>query len=184
MGSGQMLLTLGAMMLLGIIILTANSTMLDNEQVVMDSEFGVAAISLATSLVEEVQGKVFDAAGADSGITSLSKLTPVGSLGPSMIEQYRTTDTTKADFNDVDDFNNFWIEYVADTTRSRIATYRGEARGFRADYFIKARVYYVDKSNPDGISSFPTWHKKVVITVTSPSSRDTLRFPTIVSYWN
>lgn len=179
-----MLLTLGAMMLLGVIILNANSSMLDNEQVVMDSEFGVAAISLATSLVEEIQGKLFDAAAADSGITSLSKLTPAGSFGPSYLEKYHPTDTTKADFNDVDDFNNFWIEFVADTSRAKVATYRGDARGFRADYQVRARVYYVNKGAPDGSTSTATWHKKVVVTVTSPSSRDTLSFPTIISYWN
>jgi hypothetical protein len=184
MGSGQMLLTLGAMMLLGLIILTTNSTMLDNEQVVMDSEFGVAAISLATSLVEEIQGKLYDAAGADSGITSLSKLTASGSLGPSGSERYHPKDSTKTDFNDVDDFNNFWIEFVADTSRPRVATYRGESRGFRADYQVRARVYYVDKNSPDATSFTPTWHKKVVVTVSSPSSRDTLSFPTIISYWN
>lgn len=179
-----MLLTLGAMSLLGVIILTANTAILDGEQVVMDSEFGVAAISLATSLVEEIQGKLYDDAASDSGITSLTMLTPVSSLGPSWIESYHTTDSTRADFNDIDDFHNFWIEYVADTSRSRTATYRGESRGFRADYYVRARVCYVDKASPDGISSVPTWHKKVIVTVTSPSSRDTLRFPTIISYWN
>ncbi len=184
MGSGQMLLALGAMMLLGLIILTTNSVMLDNEQVVMDSEFGVAAISLATSLVEEIQGKLYDAAAADSGITSLAHLTPAGSLGPSGSERYHPRDTTKSEFNDVDDFNDFWIEFVAETNRTKVATYRGDAKGFRADYQIKVKVCYVTKEDPDGYSYIPTWHKKVLVTVFSPSSRDTLRFPTIISYWN
>jgi hypothetical protein len=184
MGSGQMLLTLGALALLGLIILTANSAMLSNEQVVMDSEFGVAAISLATSLVEEIQGKLYDAAATDSGITALGKLTPTGSFGPAANERYHPADTSKADFNDIDDFHNFWIEYVADTSRPKIATYRGESRGFRADYQVRARVSYVTRTNPNGSTASPTWHKKVTVTVTSPSSRDTLVFPTIISYWN
>lgn len=184
MSSGQMLLASAALMLLGTIILTANSAMLNNEQVVMDSEFGVASLSLATSLVEEVQGKLFDAAAVDSGVTALSRLTSPGYLGPAANERYRPSDTTKADFNDVDDFHGFWIEYVADTSRPKTATYRGESRGFRADYHVRARVVYVSKASPDYPAFTQTWHKKLIVTVTSPSSRDTLRIPTIISYWN
>jgi len=29
-----------------------------------------------------------------------------------------------------------------------------------------------------------TWHKKIIVTVTSPSSNDTLVYPSIMSYWN
>jgi hypothetical protein len=184
MSSGQMLLTACALMLLGTIILTANTSMLDNEQVVMDSEFGVASISLATSLIEEIQGKLFDQAAVDSGVTSLSRLTSASSLGPGSSDRYRPADSTKSDFNDVDDFNNFWIEFVADTSRPKQASYRGDARGFRADYHVRAKVTYVHKNAPDGTAGTQTWHKKVIVTVSSPSSRDTLRIPTIISYWN
>jgi len=184
MGTGQILLTVSALMVLGIIILSANSTLLENERVVMDSEFGVAAISLATSLVEEIQGKLYDAAAADSGITSLASLTPAGSLGPNTSERYRPTDSTKTDFNDIDDFNNFYIEYVADPSKPKKATYRGDSRGFRADYFMRAKVFYVYKTDLNGTAGIPTWHKKIIVSVASPSSRDTLVFPTIISYWN
>lgn len=184
MSSGQTLLASAALMLLGTIILTANGAMLNNEQVVMDSEFGVASLSLATSLIEEIQGKLFDQAALDSGVTSLSQLTGAYALGPGSGERYRPTDTTKVDFNDVDDFHNFWIEYVSDTTRTKRATYRGDARGFRADYFVRARVMYVNKNAPDQTATTQTWHKKVIVTVYSPSSRDTLSIPTIISYWN
>ncbi len=181
---GQVMLVMGALGILGLVILGANNIILDNEQVVMDSEFGVASLSLATSLIEEIQGKLYDAAAADSGITSLSKLTSAGGLGPSSMEKYRSTDSTKPDFNDVDDFNNFSIEFVNDTSKAKVAQYRGEARGFRADYLVKSRVQYVTKANLNGYSTSPTWHKKVTITVSSPSSTDTLTIPTIISYWN
>ena len=82
MTTGQMLLAACAMALMGTIILSANSTLLENDRVMMDSEFGVASISLATSLIEEVQGKLFDQAAIDSGITALAQLTPLNSLGP------------------------------------------------------------------------------------------------------
>lgn len=183
-----MMLAICAIFVLGIIIYSANSTLLQNDDIVKGSEFGVAAISLATSLIEEVQGKVFDQATSDSGIYSTTKLTPPGSLGPGFTEEYRTTDPLRTDFNDVDDFDDFSIEFVSDTTRPRHAHYRGDARGFRADYLVRAKVVYVAASKGsaslDAVSSVPTWHKKLIVTVTSPSSKDTLVFPTIISYWN
>ncbi len=188
MGLNQMILVTGALFLLGIIILSANSTFHENEKVVTDSEFGIAAVSLATSLIEEAEGKVFDEACSDSGVTSLSLLTPSSMFGPSPDESYRTKDTTKSDFNDLSDFNNFSIEYVNDTTRPKIAQYRGESKGFRADYFLAARVDYVTAGNGaadlDNASPSRTWHKRLTVRVTSPSSTDTLTLATVVSYWN
>jgi hypothetical protein len=185
MGSGQMLLAVAAMSLLSLIILSANSNLLENEQVVMDSEFSIAAISLSTSLIEEAQGKVFDEASVDSGLNATTQLTPTSYLGKDALEYYHTSDSTKSDYDDLDDFNGFFIEYVHDTTKAMIATYRGDARGFRADYFVRAKVEYV---NVSGSAVTPTtnqtWHKRMTVTVTSPSSRDTLAFPTIISYWN
>ncbi len=188
MGTSQMILATGAMFLLGVIILSANSTFLQNEKVVTDSEFGVAAISLATSLIEEAQGKSFDQATVDSGVTSPTDLTPAAYFGPSADESYRSTEPTKSDFDDLSDFNGFWIEYVNDTTQPQVATYRGNSKGFRADYCLRVKVEYVtagggtaDLDNP---SASRTWHKKLTVTVTSPSSSDTLVVPTIISYWN
>lgn len=181
------MLTVMAMFLLGTIILSTNSSLLSNEQTVMDSEFGVAAISLATSLVEEVQGKAFDEAATDSGVTSTSLLTSAWSLGHGAREYYRYSgsDTTKSDFDDVDDFHNFSIEFVNDTTRALVAQYRGESRGFRADYLIKSKVEYVSVTTTlITPTTTRTWHKRLTVTVTSPTSRDTLVFPTVISYWN
>lgn len=187
MGLGQMMLSVGAMFLLGIIILSANSTLLQTDSVVKSGEFGVASISLATSLVEEVQGKMFDEAGADTIVANTSELTEPAKLGPEASEEYRTVDTSKHDFDDVDDFNGFSVEFVSDTTKPMVATYRGDSRGFRADYFVGARMVYVTAgggvANLNTASGTSTWHKKLIVTVTSPSSKDTLVFPTILSYW-
>ncbi len=184
------MLVVAAIFLLGIIVFSANSTILQNDDIIKDSEFGVAAISLATSLIEEVQGKVFDQAAADSGISATAQLTAPSLLGPESGEEYRTTDPSKSDFNDVDDFNRFTIEYVADTTKAKVAQYRGDAKGFRSDYFVSARVVYVTVGsgtaslNGNSAVVLPTWHKKLIVTVTSPTSRDSLVFPTVISYWN
>ncbi len=188
MGTGQIILAVGAMTLLGLLILTANSSILENDKVVSNSEFGVAAISIATSIIEEAQGKAFDDAVVDSGLTNPLLFTSAYLMGPGTNEYYRPPDSTKSDFNDLNDFNGFWIEYVADTTKPQIATYRGESKGFRADYFVRSTVSYVTAGGgvayPDAISPIQTFHKKLTVTVTSPSSTDTLTVSTVISYWN
>ncbi len=51
---------------LGSLILTANRSILENDDVVLNSEFGVVAISLATLIIEEARGKSFDDAVVNS----------------------------------------------------------------------------------------------------------------------
>lgn len=188
MGTGQMILTVGAMTLLGLLILTANSSILENDRVVSNSEFGVAAVSIATSIIEEAQGKAFDDAVVDSGLTNPLLFTAPALMHQQSSEYYRPIDSTYTDFDDLNDFNGFWIEYVADSSKPQIATYRGESKGFRADYFVRSAVSYVTagggSANPDGTSLIQTLHKKLTVTVTSPSSTDTLTLSTIISYWN
>ena len=60
MNLGQMLLVTGAIVLLGILVLNANTTVYQANDTMYTSEFGVSAISLATSIVEEAMGKYFD----------------------------------------------------------------------------------------------------------------------------
>jgi len=188
MAMNQMILVTGALFLLGIIILSANTTFRENERVVTDSEFGIAAVSLATSLIEEAEGKAFDQACTDSGINSVALLTPKSMFGPSVTERYRSTDTTLSDFDDLSDYDGFTIEYVNDSTKAQVAQYRGESKGFRADYFLQTKVEYVSAGNGaadlNNATSARTWHKKLTVTVTSPSSIDTLNLSTIISYWN
>lgn len=183
-----MILVTGALFLLGIIILSANTTFRENERVVTDSEFGIAAVSLATSLIEEAEGKAFDEACTDSGVTTLASLKPKSMFGPGPNEIYRTLDTSKSDYDDLSDFDGFSIEYVNDSTKAKIAQYRGESKGFRADYLLRSTVEYVVAGNGsadlNNASLSRTWHKKLTVKVTSPSSSDTLNLSTIISYWN
>jgi hypothetical protein len=185
---GQSMLVIGAITLLGILVLNANSTILQSNTTMDTSEFGITAVSLATSLVEEAMGKMFDQVIADSNtgtITSESQLTPVGNLGPDVSEAYRNG---TRDFNDFDDFNNIFLVYksnvAADTVHTPGSTWEAIVPGIRAKYFVKARVYYVDYLHLDDTSNVRTYHKKIVVTVTSTGSPDTLRFPAIMSYWN
>ena len=183
---GQSMLVIGALTLLGLLVLNANSTILQTNTTMDNSEFGITAVSLATSLVEEAMGKMFDEVIADSNtgaITSESQLSTI--LGHDGTEHYRGG---AQDFDDFDDFNGVFLVFksnvAADTVSTPGSTFESIVPGIRAKYFVRAQVVYVNPLNLDGASASRTYHKKIIVTVTSTGSTDTLRFPAIMSYWN
>ncbi|HXX65248.1 MAG TPA: hypothetical protein VEO56_15720 [Bacteroidota bacterium] len=199
MNLGQMIMVIGAIALLGILILNANTSVYQASDTMYTSEFGVTAISLATSLVDEAMGKDFDSKVAATATFTFDStlLTAVASLGPEATdhESYRKLGATPNDFNDFDDFNGLKLCY-----HSTLATDSDNTPGFiqmpvsgmRAKYYVTCSVCYVNPPNLDAaFTSHQTWHKKIVITVWSPSAvrpgtttPDTLVYPAIMSYWN
>ncbi len=61
MNTGQTLFSIGALLILSLTILKMNNFILANDTVMQNSKFGILAISLATSLIEEASKKAFDA---------------------------------------------------------------------------------------------------------------------------
>ncbi len=55
-----MILALGAMILLTILILNTNKTTMATEDVMYDSNFGITATSIASSIIEDASKKRFD----------------------------------------------------------------------------------------------------------------------------
>lgn len=189
MNLGQMMLVIGASVLLSLLILSANSSTFEATDTMYTSEFGVTAISLATSIVEEANGKMFDQciAGVNPAAVFDSTLfTSPGALGRDAGETYRNP---VKDFNDFDDYNNLFLVYKSNVAADTIATpgsdWESIVPGIRAKYFVRCAVCYVKLPNLDVPYTIrQTWHKKIVVTVTSPSSRDSLVYPAIMSYWN
>ena len=186
MNLGQMMLVVAALSILGILVLNANRTVLETNDTQNQSEFGINAVSLATSIVEEAMGKMFDEAIADSNTGELSdplQLTSAATLGKEGAEAYRAG---VDDFNDFDDFHKLFLVYKspADSLATPGADREVIVPGIRDRYFVRSRVEYVSDATPDIAVAFPTWPKKMTVTVTSSSSRDTLVYPALMSYWN
>lgn len=159
MNTGQLLLTTSAIVLLSLLLLRVNNGFLNTNQVMMENKFNVLAISLGSSLVEEATGKAFDENTVDNTVNSLSSLS---TIGKDLNEVY-------PNFDDFDDFNGFFR--VDSTLPSAVFT-------------IRCNVVYVSPTNPNGnTGTTKTWHKKLTVTVTSPSMVDTIRFSTIYSYF-
>jgi MSHA pilin protein MshD len=161
MNTGQMMITLGAMMILGMVILRVNNGFLSTNTVLLDAKLGVLAVSLATSVIEEATGKAFDAETDTNSVNNLTDLTSATSLGPGTGEVY-------PNFNDFDDFNG--LVYVNNTMPSAI-------------FKIECFVGYINPGNPEIIVSTRTWHKKLTVQVTSKSMKDTVRMSAINSYF-
>lgn len=163
MNTGQMLLSIGALLLLSLTVLRVNNTILQTDSVMMDSKFGILATSIATSLIEKASKKAFDANTFEDAVSNLSELTTANGLGPGVGE------TTPENFNDFDDFNG----YTEQITNLPSAVFN-----------VSCQVCYVDPTVPDGKLSTQSWHKKMMVKVSSPSSQDTIKLSTIYSYWH
>ena len=162
MNTGQSLLSLGALLLLSLTVLRVNNSILATDSVMQDSKFGILATSLATSLIEKASKKAFDANTFDNTVTSVSGLTTAGGLGPAVTETPET-------YNDFDDYNG----------------YSEEINNLPSAVFnIFCEVCYINPNNPDGKLTTQSWHKKMTVSVSSPSTTDTIRLSTIYSYWH
>jgi hypothetical protein len=164
MGSGQSLLTLVAMMILSVITIKVNGNLLTAMGISQNSKFGLEATSLATSKIEAANRLYFDEATKTSAPTSVSQLTAPSSLGVDAGETANADST----FDDFDDYNNYssW-----DSTM------------LSAKYLVQCKVGYVNANAPDVIVATQTWHKKLTVTVSSPSMSDTIRLSCLFSYW-
>jgi hypothetical protein len=158
MNTGQMMITLGAMILLSVVILRVTNNFMHTDILLMESQFGVLGVSLATSMMEEAKGKSFDDQ-SDSG--SVLALHDLSAIGPETGEVYPFFD----DFDDYDDF------VLIDSTMPS------------AIFKIACNVDFVDPEDLDGFSTHKTWHKKMTVLVTTISSPDTIKLETIYSYF-
>lgn len=169
MNTGQMMLSMGAMMLLSFLVLRFNSIQLTSAQASYNAKFGIVATSLATSMLEEAKDKVFDEVVLDTNkvISSASELS--ATLGAEGTEAY-------PNFDDFDDYNN--LLHVDSLSLKNPQT------GAPTKFTITAKVEYVTETSPDVKSNIPTYHKKMTVTVTSSAMIDKVELSTIFSYWH
>jgi hypothetical protein len=167
MGSGQTLLTIGALILLSIVILSGNKRLNDNDEYLLETRFGLEATAIATSIIEMASQMPFDEMSWDS--TKIEKeaddFTLSSNLGPDAGENSYDT------FDDFDDFNQYT---ETDTTQQNI-------------YKVLCQVGYVEAKNTgsvlDSYSLLRTLFKKLDVTISSPVTNDTLKLSYIHGFW-
>ena len=159
MGS-NFLLTIGALVLLGIFTLAANSLMSENIRLAEENEYYLTALSLAESVIQEAKTKSFDQNTSALPVTSQAQLTNPTFLGPELSEAFALPDSgsgglfrSTTAYNDVDDYNDY---------QRIVWTPRAEG------YDISVSVRYASPSWPDSVVNYPTYCKQMTVTVTSP----------------
>ena len=172
MGTGQTLLTIGAIMLLGSIILTVNRSLNTNNQVLLNSNIGLEEVSYATSVIQEAEGKAFDQHTINNPLNSseLDSLTSAGSLGQE-----------NGDPNDLDDFD----DYNGLNNQGRLDSAEIDSSW----YYARTRVHYVNASDPTDTSNVPTWYKRIDVTVWRGNANgtvngDVVKMHSVFSYWH
>ena len=162
-----MMITIGALMLLSLVILRVNTGNLNTHEVLIDSKVQILATSLANSIIEEAFTKEFDEYNVLYPAELLSNLTPVTSLGKDAGETY-------PNFDDMDDFNGLYIHKNIPGADN---------------YEISSIVEYVNPANPGITSSIRTWDKKITVKVTCRGMlnrngiQDTIKMSSVRSYW-
>jgi len=159
MNTGQMLLSLGALILLSTMILRFNRAVLTSDEVMYNSKFNVLASSLCTSLIEEARGKAFDQETDSAAVTKTDQLSTT--MGPDFGEKYES-------FNDFDDFDGF---VKVDSTMPS------------AVFYVTSKVSYIQSKNPIEKTKNRTWHKMITVTVMSSSMKDPVEMSSTFSYW-
>ena len=159
MNTGQMMLALGAMILLSTVVLRINSNFLLNDTVLDETKYNFLATSIATSVIQEAKAKAFDKATDSTSISDLTLLSTV--LGPEKGEKH-------PDFNDFDDYNGY--SGIDASMPSAVFNY-------------SCTVDYVELNSPGVATINKTWNKLLTVTVSSPYMSDTIRVSSIYSYW-
>ena len=160
MGGMQMMLVIGALMILSITTLNLNRAQFLSETDLSESEYTMTATSVGQTLLNEIGTKAFDQATALSDTAGLASFAAPGALGPNAGEVYPL-------FNDVDDYNRF--------STSVMSARAGE-------FTIACAVVYVNIATPNTVSTIRTRTKRVTLTVTSPLMSDPVNLVYYKSY--
>jgi hypothetical protein len=169
-----MMLVLGALMLLSMLSLSVNSMFIDKTTTMLDAEASLDAISIAQSMIDEIQVKSFDAATVTNKIYNASDLTSASGMGPNSSESSLVPlpDTTSPFrsvqyYSDVDDYNL----YRRVVTNPRLGKFT-----------VVDSVFYVSETVPDQRVGTQTFLKKIVVTVTHKNMRRPLQISDIAVY--
>lgn len=159
MGEREMFLVLGAMFFFSMTSISVNRFCLNNNEIMMKSEFDYYAISLAQRIIEEAKTRAFDVA-----VVSEPASNPPNDftypLGPRWDETY-------PNFNDVDDYHNLSLNVNTP----------------RTDYTVAVQVGYVEEGNLDEIVEHKTFFKKMTVTVSSDYMSSDVTLTHVYSYY-
>ena len=169
MGTGQMMMIMGAMALLATLSLSINSTILGKYELIYEAEATIDAISVGQALLDEALTMSFDQ-NTLPGLPKLYSATgltnyPLGPGGGEAISGsdsvnipgttgYNASQATKLQFSSVTKFNDFddYCSYQRVVYTQRMGR-----------FYLRDTVFYVQDDYPDNSSSVRTFQKSFLM---------------------
>lgn len=161
MNTGQMLLSIGGMLLVSLLYINVNKATGSRIIAIYSNEAVIEATAMAEAMFEDIQTKSFDEQTVSTVITDRTLLTSSNSLGAESGEIFITQ------FDDVDDYDQYTI---TDTIN------------VMGDFSVNVTVSYIDGDDFDQTSANPTFLKQVTVTINNISLPSTLIFERFISY--
>lgn len=171
MNTGQTLLSLGAILLLSVLIIRINSVTIETQEDHINTRLGVVAISFANTYIDVIKSKAFDEVVMDTTKSQivLSDLTyPPG----------KESGEVFPNFDDVDDYN-FSGTILTDTTT---LVNPSDPSKYTPLYYTSS-VYYVSFNNPNQPQMSRQWNKRIDVKVWAKEIKDTIKLSLITGYW-
>ena len=166
----QMMLSIGAVTLLGTLFIPARKLSLNREQVLISSEATSSATAIGQELIEEITVRKFDEKFSGRGESTNVATNFSAILRPDAGEDTSKNNPYITTFDDVDDFNGY---------RNTVSTSR------LGNFNDTVKVYYVNEDTPDVVSSTQTFLKRIDVKVRNPyvfSKDSTITISKVISY--
>ena len=161
MGSAQLILLMGSLILLVILSINFYSSYRSKSEIDIYSQALITGTGIGQSIINEIQTRAFDQKTVIKAITSTDSLTAVGSLGP------ESGETSVTNYNDSDDYKNY-VRY--------------DTLGVLAIFKTRVNIYYATRMNPDVNSLSKTFTKRIDVFVTNTYLQDTLKLKHVITY--
>jgi len=156
-GQQQLLLTIAAIIIFGMSMLSVNQRSVEQAEAIYRQQAELYALSIAQGIIEEAKTKAFDEYTVQRLATAPSDFS--ASAGSGGGENYPT-------FDDVDDL----VDIITDTT-----TNLGQMS-------IAVDVRYVEDSDLETPVAYRTYYKKMTVSVFNPYMLDTVKVNYVFAY--
>jgi hypothetical protein len=166
MNTGQILLVIGAFVILSTLTLNVNATLVKTSTTGLEMEANLDALSIGQTMLDEILRKEFDekTLGGERAFLPWD-VTPLYQFGPDQSEEHITgnggVDTSmtgdfqsKLKFDDVDDYDN----YTRNAWNPRFGWFT-----------VTVKIDYVSELIPDYVTYWNSFYKRITVTVSQPN---------------
>lgn len=146
-GYGELLQTIGAMVIFSLILISATSLIQRNTYMQVEGAMEREVIAVAQDIIEEGRTQDFDEVTVDKALPPAD--IPADFTGPAYLGP--EAESTRSDFDDFDDYHD-WEEVV---------------KTKHGDFNLSVKVFYVDEDTYERVDTYRTSFKKMQVVVTS-----------------